>query len=203
MVFNLFGELALDLELATSVGRRLWPGNVEQITRIEFEWSPGRGDPRYSGHRSAADVALFHTTPDGGRGIVMVETKYHEDLSGRRYSLTARARDVADLSGAFMPPASATLDQGRMQQLWLDHLLALATQQVDELECALFVLIYPEINHACREVAQDYRSALTHAGAATFEARTLEQVVEAISHGASAIWLREFAARYLARRVTP
>jgi hypothetical protein len=69
MAFNLFGGLALDLSRATAAARRLWPNRVDHVTRIEFEWSPGRWNRRYLGNGTAADVALFHTTPGGETGI--------------------------------------------------------------------------------------------------------------------------------------
>jgi hypothetical protein len=59
MCFNLFGELAADLELATSAARAWWPGRAEQITELRFEWSPGRLDPRYLGNRTAFDALLW------------------------------------------------------------------------------------------------------------------------------------------------
>jgi hypothetical protein len=77
LCFNLFGELAEDLNLATAVCRELWSERVSEVTAIEFEWSPGRADPRYLDNRSAFDVIVFHTTPAGGRGFVGIEVKYH------------------------------------------------------------------------------------------------------------------------------
>jgi len=81
LCFNLFGELALDLSLATTVCRTLWPNDVEEVTSVEFEWSPGRNDERYLGNRSAFDVIIFHTSLDGGDGFVGIEVKYHENMS--------------------------------------------------------------------------------------------------------------------------
>lgn len=69
MCFNLFGELSADLDLATTVCRALWPVAVDEVTSIEFEWSPGRWSDRYLANGSAFDVAIFHTTPSGGRGF--------------------------------------------------------------------------------------------------------------------------------------
>lgn len=49
LCFNLFGELARDLELATRVLHELAPDRVERVTSIAFEHSPGRGDARFTG----------------------------------------------------------------------------------------------------------------------------------------------------------
>jgi hypothetical protein len=37
MCFNLFGELAADLELATRAAQVWWPGRVRQVTKVCFE----------------------------------------------------------------------------------------------------------------------------------------------------------------------
>ena len=80
LCFNLFGELKANLEVASAVGRDLWPDRVTEVTSIEFEWSPGRGDARYLGNRSAFDVVIFHNTPRDGNGFIGIEVKYHENL---------------------------------------------------------------------------------------------------------------------------
>jgi hypothetical protein len=187
----------LDLERATQAARRLWTGRVDRITRVEFEWSPGRGDVRYLGNGSAADLALFHTTPQGGRGIIFVETKYHEDLRRKDSPHKPRYTDVAQSSGVFQEGSLPALKRGVLQQLWLDHLLALATRATDNLDSALFVVMYPQVNQPCATAVARYREMLTPEGASTFEARTLEDVVETMGEVIGDVWKREFVARYL------
>jgi hypothetical protein len=70
LCFNLFGELAADLNLATRAAQAWWPGRVAQVTEVRFEWSPGRRDLRHLGNRTAFDAVFLHTTPSGGRGFV-------------------------------------------------------------------------------------------------------------------------------------
>ena len=70
LCFNLFGELAADLELATKAARAWWPGRVEQVTGVRFEWSPGRRDLRYLGNRTAFDAAFLHGTSAGGCSFI-------------------------------------------------------------------------------------------------------------------------------------
>lgn len=197
MAFNLFGELAVDLELATSAARVLWPARVERVTRVEFEWSPGRWDARYLNNGSAADVALFHTTPSGGRGAIFVETKYHENLDGDDYALKPRYLEVAAASRAFKSGVEHVAGRGVLQQFWFDHLLALATKETDRLDAALFVVMYPAINERCVEACAQYRRALSVAGTVTFEHRTLEDVLAAVASVSAAGWVADFAERYL------
>jgi hypothetical protein len=197
MVFNLFGELALHLDQATLVCRRLWPERVDTVTRIEFEWSPGRQAARYLNNGSAADVALFHTTPGGGSGVIFIETKYYEDSSAGDSSIKANYLELANGSRAFIAAALPTLQRGKLQQLWLDHLLLLATRETDGHESALFVVAYPEINERCNAAVIEYQAALAPGVAPTFEARTLEALVSAFEEVVEAQWVGEFRRRYL------
>ena len=80
LCFNLFGELAEDRALASLVLGDMSKGRVSRVTTIEFEWSPGRGDPRYTGDKSAFDVYVTYETAMGQCGFLAIEAKYHENL---------------------------------------------------------------------------------------------------------------------------
>ena len=195
MCFNLFGELALDINLATTVFRRLFPDDVDQVQEIRFEYSPGRRNPRYLGNRTAADAIVIHTTPTGGRGFIAIETKYVEDLSGPsqwdegRYGAKANQADGWTAG----PPTT-----GRLSQITLDHLLALSMLLAnDGWERGRFAFVYPEPNAACATAAKDYIDTLNAKGRATFTAVTIEQVHDAISRSTRKPWVDEFHRRYL------
>lgn len=115
LCFNLFGPLAEDLDLATAALRLVWP-NIHQVTAVQFEWSPGRGDHRYTGNRSAFDVFITYLGPNG-RGFLGIEVKYHEDLSGT----PARDNDgrypaIARRHGIFREDALPELQRLPLQQ---------------------------------------------------------------------------------------
>lgn len=100
LCFNLFGPLAEDLDLATAALRLMWP-HIGQVTEIKFEWSPGRGDERYTGNRSAFDVFVAYQNGKT-RGFLGIEVKYHENLRGtaatdpkQRYPKIAEAATAA------------------------------------------------------------------------------------------------------------
>jgi hypothetical protein len=126
LCFNLFGELKANLDVATALARHLWPDRVEQVTRLEFEHSPGRGDPAYLGNRTAFDAYLEHTTPQGGQGFIGIEVKYHESLQVAPAEIRDRIGDVARASGLFGEPDWRALAEPPLQQVWFDHLLALS-----------------------------------------------------------------------------
>ena len=164
LCFNLFAELdtRTGRRLITKAARLLWPGVVDQITKVEFEWSPGRDDKAFLGNRSAFDVALFHTTPDDGTGVIGIEVKYHEDLTGTAGDLRARAVEVAEAAG--IDATKPKYQQGRLNQLLLDHLLALSIGQHPEQPFgrARFVLLYPAANPACARATAEYGLSLIH-----------------------------------------
>lgn len=83
LCFNLFGELARDLDLATRVIGAMMPGRIGRVTEILFEHSPVRRDPRFTGDRSAFDVFVRYESPSARRGFLAIEVKYHEALNDK------------------------------------------------------------------------------------------------------------------------
>lgn len=80
MCFNLFGELALDLDLATTLARALWGPQVGRVVRMCFEWAPEPAD-EYLNDRTAFDAFLEYETVDGLPAFIGVETKLSEPFS--------------------------------------------------------------------------------------------------------------------------
>ena len=214
MAVNLFGELAADLDLAGVVARAVWGPQIERVTSLCFEWSPGRGDPTYLGNGSAFDVFLAYETPAGGRGFIGVEVKYHENMRARAakgadwYDHNPRYAEVARRAGAF-PPEALTLvanPESRlskdslggtpMQQIWFDHLLALSMlQSSDGWDEGRFVVLAPEANPKPADAADRYRQELVDES--TFGSVTLEEFVAAAKSVSDTVWLTNFEQRYL------
>ena len=196
LCFNLFGPLAEDLDLATAALRAMWP-DIRAVTAIRLEWSPGRGDARYTGNRSAFDVFIeYHG--DRGRSFLGIEVKYHEDLTGttasdpnHRYPAIARRHHV------FRDDAIPQLQKLPLQQIWLDHLLALQLRasRDDGWDAGTFVLLHPLGNIACAAAAQRYRRCLTDTD--TFDVRSLDDVVQAVRLATTDQWPTEVHERYL------
>ncbi len=181
MCFNLFGELHGDpARLDRAVGA-LWPDHPGDPTDIRFEWSPGRRDPLYLGNRSAFDAVVLLALPDGSRGAIGIETKYHEDIkpeSAPTSERFERYRQVTESSGAFSAEWEGAVVGTDLQQLWLDHLLALSMLQHSsgEWSWARFVVVYPVANPSVRDAVERYERLLVDSS--TFEARTIEQVLD-------------------------
>lgn len=196
LCFNLFGEAALDLDLATTMFRHLAPERVGRVTAIRFEHSPGRGDLRFTGDRSAFDVFVEYVSPSGRHGFLGIEVKYHEALGDPAAEHRPRYDELAEAMGCFAADRAA-LRSPPLQQIWRDHLLAgaLAAAGVGYDEGA-FVFLAPEANVACRRAVEKYRRLLTNDS--TFACWTLEDVVRPFSHDRSATWCAELVDRYLA-----
>lgn len=196
LCFNLFGEAARDLDLATRMFRELAPERVKRVVSIEFEHSPGRGDLRFTGDRSAFDVFVTYESPARKRGFLGIEVKYHEGLGDPAAPHRPRYDEVADAMGCFVAEREA-LKAPPLQQIWRDHLLAgalvAANVGYDE---GTFVFLAPEGNLACRRAVAKYREHLTTD--ATFATWTPEEVLRPFEDDRDTTWCAELFDRYLA-----
>ena len=196
MAFNLFVLLQMDLDFASRVFLKLLPHRCRRVTRIEFEFSPGRGDPRYTHDNSAFDVCVWFVTPKGTSGFVGIELKYHENLNDKADEHRIRYDELADAMGYFDPRTRDQLQCKPLQQVWRDHLLAGAYRLADGFTDGLFVFLSPAGNTACNEAIARYRECLLNHD--TFQHWSLESIVEVIQACTDAPWVRDFANRYLA-----
>lgn len=195
LCFNLFAELQADLSCATAFVRSMGLGQVACVTAIEFEHSPGRGDPAYTGDRSAFDVFVEYSTTGGKTGFLGVEVKYHENLVGKAATLRERYEAVAATSGAFRPDRLADLRVQPLQQIWRDHLLACSVLQHGDYDEGAFVFLYPRGNTHCGQAVEQYRACLARDD--TFRAWTLEDAWKAASSCLGEEWGKVFFDRYL------
>ncbi len=183
MCFNLFGEFQQDTALATLFVKSMWPEmGLKEVEEIVFEWSPGRSDPEYLGNRSAFDTSIHCSFGDNTRGVIGIETKYHEHCE---YSKTlikedkrAKYESIHNKSGVFLPETLGLIKGSYLEQIWLDHLLALSMtlHQSGSWRTNKFVLVYPEKNISFSRAADIYAKLLKDS--ATFEACTIEQILD-------------------------
>ena len=195
LCFNLFAELKQDLAFATKVFKILAPDVIGSVTGIEFEWSPGMGDLRFTGDRSAFDVYVTFSSRDHSKGFIGIEVKYHENLVGRAATHKERYDQVASQMDCFEGSHLEALKKQPLQQIWRDHMLAGIHKIVDGFEEGIFVFLYPEANTYCAEAITTYRQCLTNDY--TFRSWTLEGVVDAIKRSTDDGWIDLFVDRYL------
>jgi len=196
LCFNLFAELKDNDTLASKVFATMTKGRVGKVIHIEFEHSPGRGDPRFTGDRSAFDVYVEHET-NGKRGFIGVEVKYHEGLGDQPAPHRARYDEIAAAMKAFRDDGEK-LKNKPLQQIWRDHLLAgsLLLDDRSDFDDGMFVFLFPKDNDRCSNAVAAYRACLAHEK--TFAAWTLEDMATAIKACGAGAWIDAFVDRYLA-----
>lgn len=195
LCFNLFGELHLDLDLASKAFQRLL-GQPVSVTGIEFEHSPGRGDPRFTADGSALDVFVSYEL-GGTKGFVGIEVKYVENLDLDEARHRARYDQIAREMNIFVPSSLPTLRVRPLEQFWRDHLLAcsLLLDRASGYDHGAFVVLYPNGNKIVESAVTRYRSCLLDA--ATFTSWTLEQVLDALDDAGAGAWARQVRERYV------
>lgn len=195
LCFNLFGELALDHELAgRAVGRLL--GKEVKVTAVEFEHSPGRWNPRFTNDGSAFDVFVAYEA-SGAPGFLGVEVKYAEDLDGDEAAHRRRYDEVAEAMGVFDPAASSRLRRRPLEQFWRDHLLAcsMLLDQDSGFHEGQFVVLYPAGNTVVADAVSAYRACLLDP--ATFTSWTFETMLDVLDAVGAGGWVSEVRERYL------
>ena len=186
LTFNLLGPLALDLDLATTVFRSLLPAFVHAVTAIGFETSPGRGRPEYLNDGTAFDAALHIVTPDGEPGLVFVEMKYSEGMSGPAAAPRPRYDAASRQVRLYRDSDSPVLRSIALEQLWREHMLAQLAVDLEFTPKAHFVAIGPRLNRQASAAFKAYADQLAEPeaedpSAVGFTPLTLEAVVDALA----------------------
>ena len=195
LCFNLFGELKNDLRPLSAVVSDLTGGRFSEVTSVEFEYSPGRGNPRYLDDRSAFDVFLRCQTASGGKGFIGIEVKYHENLKGKASEHKPRYDQVATKMGCF-PADHGLFKVSPMQQIWRDHLLSGITRSADRYNDGVFVILHPKDNPHVLAALSNYQTLLKKSD--SFASWTMEDFVGRLRRHSRARWIGDFQDRYLA-----
>lgn len=203
LTLNLLAPLAIDLALATRVFRTLLPGFVDQVRGIRFEHSPGRFDDCYFGDGTALDALIEITTPETGEiGVITIEVKLTEGLTGRSAKPRNRYVEAAQASGLFKDAASPTLARAGFEQLRREHVMTALMLQHGLASRGRFILIAPQLNRRAQAVASLYRTELRDpdgAGAPAtvgFSNITLETFFAAMYEAGATDFARQLWARY-------
>lgn len=202
LAFNLFGELKLEQSylVATKVFQRIFPNEITQITRIEFEYSPGRRNPNFTNDRSAFDVYLEYTSCDGRNGFLGIEIKYAENIQDKPAEYRDEYKRIATEMDIFKEEAIETLKTTNIQQIWRDHLLAGSLLKTKEMsQTGKFIFLYPEENIQCCNAIEKYQKTLTTTDQEKtfFFPITLEYFVGHLKDVTQDRWIRDFESRYL------
>jgi len=165
LAFNLFGDLAADLGLADRAVHAWWPDAPGTVTEVRFAHSPGRLDPGYLNSLRAFDAAFVLDLGDGGRGILAVDTRYHDWTKPETPKPENRNRylEVARASGAFADGAlDGLVARSGLAEMWLEHLLVLSMLQhrSGAWQWGRFVVVHPAGNPDYAEGCPRYADLL-------------------------------------------
>jgi hypothetical protein len=193
MCFNLFGDLAGDLELADRAVHAWWPDTPGTVRDVRFAHSPGRFDPAYLNSLRAFDAAFVLDLDAGTQGIVGVDTEYHERAKPEtpKPSNLRRCLEVAERSGVFAAGAiDAVKGRTDLAVMWLEHLLLLSMLQhaSGTWTWGRYVVVHPAGNTDYADACARYRDLLVDRS--TFSSVTVEQLLDARvlpSHTAKAL----------------
>lgn len=182
LAFNLFGDLAADLELADRAVHTFWPDAPGTVAEVRFAHSPGWLDPAYLNSLRAFDAAFVLDLADGTQGIVGVDIKYHEWTKPEipKPSNLARYLEVAERSGAFdLRALDSVKGRSDLAVMWLEHLLLLSILQHGSgaWSWGRYVVVHPADNTDFADACARYRDLLVNP--LTFASLTIEQLLDA------------------------
>ncbi len=197
MCFNLFGPLVDNLELATRLMNALTEGEVDEVLSVRLEFGPEPAKA-YLNDRTAFDAYVEWRRPDGQLAFIGFETKLSEPFSQKVYDGPAYRRWM-DADAPWRPGADVA--NIRHNQLWRDHLLAVAHhRQSGRHVHGRLAVVRHSLDLECQETVAGYRQTLRQ-GDDTLVELTLAQIVDAWSQAvqtdAERAWLAAFRLRYL------
>jgi len=200
MCFNLFAPMATDLDLATSVFGALLPDGVKSVTMVTFEHAPEPASD-YLNDRTAFDCYVEYVRQDGGRAFAGIETKLTEPFSPKRYDGPAYRRWVERPDSPWPEESWESLAEVSHNQLWRDHLLAVAMLLRDgsPYKFGCLVLARHPGDEECERVVERYER-LMRKDDRMFVDCPVDRIVDAVEANADDSqkrWIAEFRQRYL------
>jgi len=182
IAFNIFGDLAADVELADRAVHAWWPDAPGTVSEVRFAHSPGRFDPAYLNSLRAFDAAFVLHLGNGRQGVVGVDTKYHERAKGEipKPSNLPRYLEVAERSRVFGPGATDELKgRSELAVMWLEHLLLLSMLQhaSGTWKWGRYVVVHPAGNTDFADACSRYLALLLDQS--TFSSMTVEDLLDA------------------------
>jgi hypothetical protein len=164
-----------------------------EVIEVFAEWIPERPKSELLNDRTAFDAAILYRCPDGGTGLIGIETKYTEPLSQREY-LSDRYVEITERCGWFRSGAHTDLVGSATNQLWRNAMLAAVTVglTVDDAHLAIIGLdeddsLWDAADSVAAHMAEPKRLLL----------RPWNQVVDAVSDTPLEIFAKRFNQRYL------
>lgn len=199
LCLNLFGPAKLDPRLADKMMANLLPDAFRQVTGVSFEFSPGRGDPRFTGDFTAVDIFVAGISPVGERTFVSIEMKYAEGCNDAvPRSINPRHAEIAANSGVITRPTDKALLVNPHQQLFREHMLVQSMIDNDLFDAGQFIVIAPAASRSVANACTTYQEQLAphRDGLVRFDVVALEQVIEAMAGAGEETYAQALHTRY-------
>lgn len=201
MCFNLFGLLVDNLELATRLFQAILPGEIQTVSKVQFEYAPEPARD-YLNDRTAFDAFISVTRPDNQPGFIGIETKLVEAFSAKVYSSLLYNRWTDHALSPWPSEARSRLQAIDVNQLWRDHVLAVAMQLAPGAPygSGRFLLVYHPLDVECAVALEVYKSLLKPEDRSFIPLPLdilIEQWKQSVSTAAEKQWLTNFSLRYL------
>jgi len=201
MCFNLFGPLIDDKELARNIVSVITGDTVDAVSRVAIEYAP---EPcaEFLNDRTAFDAFIEYTS-QGEHCFVGIETKLTENFSPKVYSAAkpgyARWLDLD--KSPFIKKDWPVLTASNCNQLWRDHLLAIAMLNhpaSSYIRGTLLVVHHPE-DIQCSKTTKNYLGHLdpNNPMLRIMDLGQLFDVIEAAATPVHDQWCKSFRQRYL------
>ena len=202
MCFNLFGPLVRDLELATRLLRATPHLDVARVLRVQIEHAP-RPAENHLADGTSFDAFIEYERGDGQLAFLGIETKLTDTFSPKVCDTPAHRRWMQGPASPWLAGAAERVSAAAHNQLWRDHLLAIAVRDQPAqryVHGALMLVRHPE-DRSCEAVVAGYRQLL-RSDDQTFIDLPLDRLTDAwraaLGGDEPRPWLDRFHQRYLA-----
>jgi len=201
MCFNLFGLFVHRRELATKLLRAVPELELSEVISVQLEYAPEPSHD-YLNDRTAFDAFIDYRRLDGSRALLGIETKLTEPFSQKHYDSPVYRRWMTSPRSPWTDTGALQVSDIRHNQLWRDHLLAVAMRDREGSPYAhatLMLVRHPQ-DHDCARTVEGYR-ALLEPGDGSFFDMPLDRLLEAwrgaLGPGEHARWLDALQTRYV------
>jgi hypothetical protein len=183
LCFNLFAVFRDRKNILVDIFNELRPGLMDEIIKIEFEYSPKRQDSKYGG--TAFDVFIKYKKNDK-ISFLGIEVKYTEDLfesEKKEYNHYYKNRQLykqeSEKSGFFKSKEIDKITLPRFSKIWRYHLFSIDLKNEVEYKngYGYFVFLYPFNNMDCRDAVTRYKEDFLNNPDESFFELSLEKLI--------------------------
>ena len=198
LAFNLFGELARDTELATSVFRD-WVPDLDRVLRVDLDYRPSAkrlGRVLHRDWRAPLHACVNYVDPDGELGFVGCVILYAEPRRNRGVALSAQERSLLTELATLNVEDAPALERSHFSRLGRAYLTCggLLHSDIGYRRGQLWAIHAgsDQVAHGLIEGFSDLLSSVR-----SFKVRNLESLTDRIGHAGRRAWADAFRERYL------